>query len=894
MVIRRGLGYFIILSLGFVFSLYSVYSACDTSPQNISVTSGGIYVGTFSLGEQIFVKSDLTNNPLTLSFLFHGSQEDCINGSDIKYSLRSDSGFRNFDTFSSSKVDENLYVFTASFTLSGVTFSNSITPYYEMSTSDGKSGRETITILKDDTGPEIGINYNEKDVYGDNEMIEFNINVGDSGVGLSRLNLLGGDSRIIDYEGNSSDVVIYNDTPSSSKTYTFRAEDVLGNINEKNVSIVVDSDSPEILINERSRRIDYSDSKRYFFISATVSDDSVAFGREITVFGDFSEINPSKNRENGNCQNSGSSSNSIICSWRIEVSLDETADVTVNIFAEDEFEHNSSSNHNSQVFIDNEGPEITDFYLENRLGVRNILSSEDRNASIFVRFRDASLPDNVEDDMNSNIDFGLLGIHPPNPTCSSEGDDVFNCTYYLRTSPQVYRGHGSYQDNYTITLYDEFGNSNSDTFTVEIDNINPVIDRIVLEEVGTDINDKIITSGQSIEFEVYINDSNLDNNGEYFVFGDLSSIVTSNDMDNVGGSCSVYSEVSYECSFSGISVGNGYFKENVSFLVFDAAGNGVREMYEIEVLRVGNEVSSSFRIPDLKILNPIHREHIRLNSIKAWFKGSIERISNNNDSMRIVNYQIIGGSCNVSQLDPLIISELPKLFPREVVYFGDQEDIFEFAVESELGSYNGFSSHLNDEKMRCTMSISKRDDTTFYDSELVNFSLEYSFYGDYRVEGNVDNLLVAHAEDILSDIESVKYLGGWFDKIWGVYKLLDNFCSGITSVSGAVSIVTSTLHGTSMILKGFVVTYPIGEAIDTISMPTQGVISTLFGENSFVQNACGWVTCEQGGTLSFLDTQFDTEISNVLGGDSVINNLNKINDRVSMNCNINIEGGNIR
>ncbi len=108
-------------------------------------------------------------------------------------------------------------------------------------------------------------------------------------------------------------------------------------------------------------------------------------------------------------------------------------------------------------------------------------------------------------------------------------------------------------------------------------------------------------------------------------------------MTGVEGNCKAWDEVSYECSFSGISVGNGYFKRNVSFLVFDAAGNGVNEMYEVEVFKVGDEVSSSFRIPDLKILNPIHRERIRQSSVKAWFRGNIERVD---ETMFIVNYQI--------------------------------------------------------------------------------------------------------------------------------------------------------------------------------------------------------------------------------------------------------------
>ena len=864
MDIRRGLGYFVILSLGFVFSLYSVYSACDTSPQNISVASGGIDVGTFSLDEQIFVKSDLTNNPLTLSFLFHGSQEDCINRSNIRYSLRSDSGFRNFNSVSSSQVDENLYVFTASFTLSGLTFSNSITPYYEVSTSDGKSGRRNITILKDDIGPEIGIIYNEKDVYRDNELIEFNINVRDSGVGLSRLNLLGGTSRIINYEGNSSDVVIYNDTPSSSKTYTFRAEDVLGNINEKNVSIVVDSDSPEI--SNMDSEMHFSNSGRYFSFSATVSDDSVAFGNEITVFGDFSEINPSDNRREGNCQNSGSSSDSLVCSWRIEVRLDETADVTARIFAEDEFGHNKSSSYDSQVFIDNQGPEIIEFYLVNRLDVRNILSPEDRNASVVVRFKDDSLPDDVEGDMEMFEDFGLLRIHSPNPNCSLDDADVVTCVYALRTAPQVYGGIGPHQDNYNIILYDEFGNSNNDTFTVEIDNIEPVIDRIELREVGTNINDTVITSGESIEFKLYINDSNLDSSGEYFVSGDFSNIVTSNDMDNKEGNCRVWNDVSHECSFRDISVKNGHFKENVSFLIFDAAGNRDSEEYEIEVLKVGNEVTNSFRIPDLKILNPIHREHIRLHSIKAWFMGSIERISPSDDSMRIVNYQIDEGSCNISQPDSLHITYGPKLFPEEVIYFGNQEDIFEFAVQSELGENDVTVSDLNDNIVRCTMIISKRNDTTFYESEFVNFSLVYSYYADYRVGGDVSNLLVAHAEDILNDIESVNWLGGWFDKTWGVYRWFDNTCSAITRASGAVSIIASSLHGTALILKGFIITRSAGAALDSISMPKQGLISTIFGENSAIQRICGWATCEHGAWLtddSIINDDVEEKISKV-------------------------------
>ena len=858
MDIRKGLRYFVILSLGLVFSLYSVFSFCDTSPQNITVRSGGINVGTFPLGEQIYIKPDLVNNPLTLSFLFYGSEDDCINESDIKYRLSSDLGFRDFDGFSSSQVNENLYMFVASFTINNIRISNSIIPFYEMTTKDGGSGSGSITLLKDDTEPSILVDYTQKDVYGDNKLIEFTIRVEDLGAGLSSLTLQRGETpRHIDYEGNKSVVVVYNDTPRRSKTYIFRAEDVLGNTNEKNVSIVVDDDTP--VISDVDDDMRFYNSNRHLDVSARVSDSSVALGKRISVFGDFSEVNPSDNWVRGNCQNSGSSSDSLICSWRIGVSLDETSDVTVRIFAEDEFGHNTSKDKSSNVFIDKEGPEIIEFYLENWLGVRNVLSPEDRNASIVVKFRDASLPDDIEGRMGRDERFGLAGYFPPNPDCDTDGG-VVTCAYFLRTAPQAYRGFSSYLDNYSITLYDEFSNSNSRIFSVEVDNVAPVLDRIELEGVGTSIPDRVITSGESIKFTLYINDSNLDNAGEYFVLGNFSSIDFSGDRERVNGSCMALGGISYECSFSGISVENGHFKRNVSFLVFDAAGNGINEMYEVEVFRIGNEVSSSFRIPDLEILNPIHREHIRYKPVKAWFKGNIESEDN---SMRIVNYQIDEGSCNTSQLNPLLVIDGPKLFPSEVVYFDEQENVFEFAIESELGAHNGLAFDLNDKEMICTMSILKRDDTTLYEPELVNFSLTYSFYEEYRVGGEVDGLLKAQAEDILSDIKDAEFLGSWFNKTWKVYKFFDNICSAITKASGVVSVVTSTLNGISMGLKGVGVTQGLGISLDQVSMPTQGKLSWLFGTNPFIQKACGYVTCEHGGLLTnrLANTDFGSKVS---------------------------------
>ncbi len=519
MDIRKGLRYFVILSLGLVFSLYSVYSACDTIPKNITVRSGGIDVGTFGLDDQVFVKPDFINSPLTLSFLFHGSQKDCITSDNIKFRLIPDAGYGPFGSVSSSPINENLYVFVVSVTINTISISNSITPSYKVTTKDDSSGSGSITLLKDDIGPEITVTYDEKDVYWDNKLIEFEIRVKDSGAGLSSLILPGGTSGIIDYEGNKSDVVVYNDTPSSSKTYKFTAEDVLGNTYEKNVSIVVDSDSP--VISNVESEMNFYNSKRYFDVSATVSDSSVALGKEINVFGNFSQVNPSANWVRVNCQNLASSENTLNCRWRIEVSLDKTSEVMVKIFAKDEFGHNDSIHKDSQVFIDNLGPHIIDFYLKNKLGVRNVLSPEDKNASIVVKFKDDSLPQDIEGDMRRSEKFGKSGFFPPNPSCDPEGDDV-TCVYLLRTAPRAYRGFISYSDNYSITLYDEFSNSNSKTFSLEVDNVAPVIDRIELDEVGTDIDDRVITSGESIEFKVYINDSNLDSNGKYFVFGNFS------------------------------------------------------------------------------------------------------------------------------------------------------------------------------------------------------------------------------------------------------------------------------------------------------------------------------------------------------------------------------------
>ncbi len=197
-------------------------------------------------------------------------------------------------------------------------------------------------------------------------------------------------------------------------------------------------------------------------------------------------------------------------------------------------------------------------------------------------------------------------------------------------------------------------------------------------------------------------------------------------------------------------------------------------------------------------------------------------------------------------LNPLLIVDGPKLFPNEVVYFGDQENVFEFAIESQLAAHNGLDTDLNDKSMECTMSILKRDNTTVYNNpEFVNFSLTYSFYEEYR-----GGLLRAHAEDILSDIEDAERLGDFFDKTWKVYRFFDNICSVISKTTGVVSTFTNALNGVSMILKASGVKSFLGITLSKLSMKTQGPLSWLFGTNPVIQKACGFVTCEHGGFIT--------------------------------------------
>ena len=72
------------------------------------------------------------------------------------------------------------------------------------------------------------------------------------------------------------------------------------------------------------------------------------------------------------------------CSFEnIVISLADTENVIFTISADDAAGNEANQQISSEIFVDEEGPQIIDFYVKNNLGELNIINSLDDDAIVF-------------------------------------------------------------------------------------------------------------------------------------------------------------------------------------------------------------------------------------------------------------------------------------------------------------------------------------------------------------------------------------------------------------------------------------------------------------------------------------------------------------------------------
>ncbi len=836
MIIDKKVFFILSLSLLAILNIISATASCNANIKSVDIYSGSQYMGNYEIGDKIYIKPNLGENPLKVEANIEDTEDGCYSGNDnFKFKLFSSANPISADSFSTADV-EGIYITTAIFTYPyDVTMPESFTSTIT-ATPNGSSGKTvSIPFGFDAKGPSITtFKPNPKEgIYKPGTNITIDVTATDMESGLESIIISGGETYTFDGRQNSYTFKI-NDTITSDKIYTVTAFDKMGNFVSKSVKYIVDSDSPNIF--DLKKTYSYDGTRKITF-EVKVSDESFGLDSAPTpeVMGDFSKINPVYSKQKGKCTKLENETFSCLFS-NLVIQLNQTQNININIWTEDILGNQANENFTTEIFIDTAPPDILDFYLLNDLGIRNIFSSSDDNVTLHLRFDDSSTVKKIilDTDKIKFINY------------DTEKSDIDN-NYYVWSFGnlvKVYEEYDRLNITFSVTLIDEFDNKNKQDLKLTLDNLLPHIISIDLIETES-IKDGIVSSGEKINFRMLVEDNNLGSDGENFIFGNFSEIDFRDGMDYMKADCSMYNTTVMQCDFEGIIVENGYIKRNVTFYASDNAANTKIGTYEVEVLKRSNETFSSYKINDLRILNPINRNRILSSSVKAWFEGNIEKASSDNTT--IVNY--ILKSCDESGLNPLIITEF-GLYPDNIVIAEQTDNYKEIALFADLKDHNNIND-LNEKKIICTLAILKRDSTKIYPEELVDFNLVFEFYDVPQ-----GSLLKAHATKINSKIEDIEWMGEWFDTTYAVYNFFNNICNVVYSGSSIISTISEAWTMVSYILHGFTFTKSIAMLNDKVVYGGQSFMSNLVaceGEGGsigcFIKRTCDWVSCNNGGAL---------------------------------------------
>jgi len=816
-----------------------VNSVCVTNPSYIKVTSGSDDLGEFQTTDEISINPNLNSDPLKIDFVFTNTQNNCFNNKeDLKFKLFSTAIETPADSFSTQNVSGKIITTFSVVKQTNLQITNTFVSTFLVTNSANQQYSGSILFSPDNDAPffEIFAIQPTNPLISSNEQITINYRVVDSGTGLSLITINGPETKIIPFNGrnNSYDGQI-QEYLSNTGSYTITAKDKLGKTSMKTTSFVVDNQAP--LITNVEKNYEYDSTRRVSF-KIRIEDVSFLYTNDAPrVIGNFSFINPSFSSYLGTCLRLTNSSYE--CTFNnIEItSIDKTQNVLVKFNLSDSLDNSRIQSFNEEIFVDNEGPKITDFYLENSLGVKNIFSSKDDNITVHLKFNDESLSQR-EPRIFTNFDL----IQFPQGSCTYTGNNG-ECTWRLGNISSLYANMNNISVPFKVTILDYYSNSNSDSFVALLDNNFPILTTIEIIETES-IKDKILKSGEKINFRVFIEDENLLNGGEYFVKGDFSNIDFRDNMNNVNGLCSSFNQNIIQCDFNSIILENGYIKRNVTFEISDIAGNTIKKNKEIEIFQVSNEVFSSYKIGKLKILNPLNRNQIVRGGGTAWFEGKLDLMGAENISL--INYQIV--SCAEEELDPLLVIDY-QLFPDPIVINSGQKNVENFAMKVNLKDHQNLND-LNTKKMTCKMSVLKKDSKTVYAPEIVNFELEFSFYNVPR-----GDLLEANAKKILAMYDDISYLGDWFDTTYGFYSLFSSACSAVNSAGGTLNAFVEIKN----ILQAGLLTCDLstgGSCTGNIGKYSESSKDSIMKPltDGFIKKACDWVTCRNGAHLTGLLT----------------------------------------
>jgi hypothetical protein len=852
------------LSLNFIFLTIFVsnlgYSICATSPSFISVKSGSYDLGELD-STQVFVKPSLSSNPLSINFVFDNTDLSCYDESYVSFQLIPNSEFQTGGMFVKT-LDDGTERTTFSFTYNpGYKIVGSLNSKYNIN-----GAVSSIVFREDSTKPSLSISgIDESTLVKSGENISFNYLVSDGGSGLGKITITGGSTFIYDYvaDGVAGSPSSYSDMPKSSRTYNIKLEDKLGNFELKTVNVNVDSKAPKIV--EIKKIYDYDSSSRVSSVkfSVLLEDESFSSGLNPIISADISNINFDVKKISGVCNNFDLLENQYICEFPdLEITeITSTSRTTIFFNVTDGVGNSDEVSKTEEIFIDSSKPVISDFNVYNSLGIKNKVSIHDKNITVKLVAKDKSL---IEPRLIVE-EFGEIQFAPSKECTFDSSSEILLCTWNLGNTIDAFSGFNNLESTvFKVVVVDNYGNSAEEDVTIVFDSDSPVLTKEIEIRQKNDILIGVLQSKDSVDFRITLEDKNMiSESGEQFVFGDFSSVNFDDEYKKLEGKCyNVGSET--VCDFLGIELNNGYYMKNVTFYVSDIMGNKNKFEFPLEVFAISDEVTESFDINELYILNPISRERMLEAAVTTWFEGTIET---KELGIEIINYQFMG--CNESSLENLsLIPGEDKLYPESIVYYFDESDK-EFALKIRLRDHP-FMIDLVENEVSCTMSISKRNNETVFPVELVDFNIIIDFFNSQR--GGITQAL---AEDIVSDINDADLLGEKFDEIYEVYSMLDSVCSTVSSATGIMSGVSSVwtlasiaLHSTGY---GTAVAYPVDGAVYS----SDGLLSNL--NTGVVGKFCDMITCRNGGLL--------TEAGLGFGGETGMGEwLDDINSLTSETC----------
>ncbi len=873
-----------IVFFSFIFLINFINAQCNIEPNKIFVYSGSKLSEELNYGSEfVYIKGDLSQNPLKIEFYFRSDDESCFQNAQIKMRLFSTGSLVNANSITTRAADNSSYFETiAIFDFRvDVKISETFISTYSINLNNGSSILEGDIIFNVDVkGPKLEIFNENKEFYSKGERITIGYTISDEDSGLEKFTISGLYDEEIEFDTEKNYQGEFTFQLNESGIINFLVLDKLAFSNTTSLSFFVDNIAP-IIDSSSFRQTFYFDTQRKVSFEIKITDESFKNNLIPKVIGDFSLLNSLYSSSNANCEKT-QLDNEYKCRWSNipidETLLNQTKIISINISAEDQFQNVANISINTEIFIDKTAPEIIHFYLENKFGIRNIFSSSDFFTKLYLKYDDES---EIEKKILSSDKIQFLN-YDDNLSKPEKNEFV----WLLGNSLQAYEKTLEGEAKFEIYLEDTFGNKIKKIINVTIDNIKPIIHKIEILESG-DIKDGVFQSQEKIKFRLLIEDKNLLNANEHFIYGNFTNIVENDDIDEIykKGICSAYNLSIYQCDFN-IVLKNGYFNSSVYFDIYDIAGNLAREEIYIEVFRVADETYNAYKIEDLKILNPINRNRLLTSgrAVDTWFKGEIKLI-NPSDKFEIISYLL--KNCNEGMLNPLIAQKY-NFYPEpssNIIFSRDdpQTDISKFAFFVKLQG-TSVVNELNDKEMQCQIALVKADSENIYPSEFIDFNLYFSFYDLPR-----GSLLNAEAENILSFIESADKYGKHFDTVYDIYKIFETSCNLINSATGVIGSLSSVIQGLQVIMGSSDI-WSAGASTATVRN-TMG--KSAFGSLNFmgeirnygpIKMMCDFVSCTNGGLLA--STYASTEM-----GQSIGDILDKMNNVIGSACSPDIDPG---